>query len=246
MTIPSLPSALACVLALTLSMPATLRAQSATAAGTGDRSATEGPRTRAEAVAAWSDDGLQRIEVRGLDVAYVRPGADLTVYRRIWRQPGEVSFPRDWARAQQRQTGTRVRASDLQRIRDDMTSVVHAQVARELARDGYAMADAPGEDVLELQVRVTELYLNSADLPSADMVRNYTMSFGSMNLVADLRDSVTGDPVMRILDRRLGRDYGFLRFTTRVENAREVGIAAQDWARVVARQLALAGARPGR
>ena len=50
---------------------------------------------------------------------------------------------------------------------------------------------------------------------------------------------------MRVLDRTIGRDYGFLRFTTRVENAREVGNAAQDWAAAVARQLALAGARPG-
>jgi hypothetical protein len=126
-----------------------------------------------------------------------------------------------------------------------MVAAVQSRVARELQRDGYVLVDGPGEDVLELRVRVTELYLNSADLPSANMVRNYTMSFGHMTLVADLRDSVTGDAVMRVLDRTIGRDYGFLRFTTRVENAREVGNAAQDWAAAVARQLALAGARPG-
>ena len=120
MTIRTLPFALACALALTLSMPATLRAQDATAPVAAERSATEGPRTRAEAAAAWSEDGLQRIDVRGLDVAYVRPGADLAVYRRIWLRPAEVSFQRDWARAQHRATGTRVRASDLQKIRDDM------------------------------------------------------------------------------------------------------------------------------
>jgi hypothetical protein len=189
---------------------------------------------------------MQRREVRGLDLVYVKPGADLSVYRRIWLRPVQVSFQRDWARAQERATGSRVRPRDLQKIRDDLSTVVRAEVMRELGNDGYAFADAPGEDVLELEVRVTELYLNSADLPSANMVRNYTMSFGRMNLVADLRDSVTGDAVMRILDRTLGRDYGFLRFTTRVENTREVGIAAQDWARVLSRQLTLAGARPGR
>jgi hypothetical protein len=243
MKTPIIRCALACVLASPM-LPLAASAQ-AGAASPAVPSTAEAPRTRAEAAAAWSEDGLERREVRGLDLLYVRPGADLSVYRRLWLRPVEVSFQRDWARAQERATGTRIRPRDIQQIRDDMAAAVQSQVARELQRDGYALADGPGEDVLELRVRVTELYLNAADLPSANIVRNYTMSFGHMTLVADLRDSVTGDAVMRVLDRTLGRDYGFLRFTTRVENAREVGAAAQSWAAAVARQLALAGARPG-
>lgn len=243
MTTKTLAWTLAGTLALA-TLPATpVRAQAADAAAPG-APATAEPRTRAEAAAAWSEDGLERREVRGLDLLYVRPGADLSVYRRIWLRPVEVSFQRDWARAQERATGTRIRPRDFQQVRDDMVAAVQSQVARELKDEGYALVDGPGEDVLELRVRVTELYLNSADLPSANMVRNYTMSFGHMTLVADLRDSVTGDAVMRVLDRSIGRDYGYLRFTTRVENAREVGNAAQDWAAAVARQLALAGAKP--
>lgn len=178
---------------------------------------------------------------------YVRPGADLSAYRRVWLRPVQVSFQRDWARSQERATGTRVRTRDVQQIRDELAVEMQERVARELVQRGYALADGPGEGVLELELRATELFLNSADLPSADAVRNYTMSFGHMTLVADLRDSVTGDTAMRILDRRIGRDYGMLRFTTRVENTREVGLAAQEWAAALARQLALAGARrPGR
>ena len=224
-------------------LPATAAAQANAAPAP---PATDSPRTRAEAAAAWSEDGLQRREVRGLDLVYVRPGADLSAYRRIWLRPVQISFQREWARAQERATGSRVRPRDLQRVRDDLSAVVRAEVARELDNAGYRLAEGPGEDVLELEVRVTELFLNAADLPGADMVRSYTMSFGHMTLVADLRDSVTGDPVMRILDRAIGRDYGALRITTRVENAREVGNAAQGWARVLSRQLALAGARPER
>jgi hypothetical protein len=208
--------------------------------------AAEEPSTRQRAAAAWSEDGLQRLDVRGLDLVYARPGSTLAPYRRIWLRPVQVSFQRDWARAQQRDTGQRVRPRDLQRIRAELAAEVELEVRRELERGGYALVGEPGEDVLELEVRATELYLNAADLPGAADVRSYTMSFGRMTLVADLRDSVTGDSVMRILDRRIGRDYGLLRYTTRVENTREVGIAAQDWARALRRQLALAGARPGR
>jgi hypothetical protein len=232
--------------ALTM-LPAVALAQSAAPDPAASRSVdTEAPRTRREAVAAWSEDGLQRRDVRGLDLVYVRPGADLAGYRRIWLRPAEVSFQRDWARAQARATGSRVRPRDLQQIRRDMASVVHDEVARELGRNGYTLVEGPGEDVLELRIAATELYLNSADLPSADAVRNYTLSFGQVTLVADLRDSDTGDPVLRILDRTLGRDHGFLRYTTRADNAREVGFAAQEWARALARQLGLAGVRPGR
>lgn len=206
----------------------------------------EAPSTRRQAAAAWSEDGLQRLDVRGLDLVYARPGSTLAPYRSLWLRPVQVSFQRDWARAQQRDTGQRARPRDLQRIRAELAAEVDLEVRRELARGGYRLVDGPGEDVLELEVRATELYLNAADLPGAAEVRRYTMSFGHVTLVADLRDSVTGDSVMRILDRRIGRDHGVLRYTTRVDNTREVGIVAQEWARALRRQLALAGARPGR
>ena len=201
-----------------------------------------GPRTRREADAQGSEDGLQRVEMRGMDLVYVRPGASLAPYRRVLLRPVTVSFQRNWARTVSQSTGSRVFASDIQHVREDMATVVRAEVARELGRGGYTLVDQPGEDVLELDVRVTELFLNAPDLPGATQTRSYSMSFGEMNLVAELRDSVTGAVVMRILDRALGREYPEFRFTTRVENTRDVGNAAQDWARLLRRQLELARA----
>ena len=201
-----------------------------------------GPRTRSEADAQWSEDGLQRVDIRGLDLVYVRPGASLAPYRRVLLRPVSVSFQRNWARTAAQSTGTRVFERDIQHVREDMATVVREEVARELERGGYTLVDQPGEDVLELDVRVTELFLNAPDLPGAPQTRSYSMSFGEMNLVAELRDSITGAVAMRILDRALGREYPVFRFTTRVENTRDVGNAAQDWARVLRRQLELARA----
>ncbi len=44
----------------------------------------------------------------------------------------------------------------------------------------------PGEDVLGVNLRVAELYINAPDLPTAGNVRSYTMSFGAMTMIADL------------------------------------------------------------
>jgi hypothetical protein len=201
-----------------------------------------GPSTRRDAEAAWSQAGLQRVDMRGMDVAYVRPGANLGQYRRVLLRPVGVSFQRNWEHSAAQSTGSNIRPRDLRHLVDDMSAAVHTQVARELERGGYTLADAPGPDVLEIDLRVTELFLNAPDLPSAGQIRSYTQSFGEMNLVADLRDSVSGEVLMSVLDRNLGRDFEQFRRTTRVENAHEVGVAAQGWARVVRRELELARA----
>jgi hypothetical protein len=195
------------------------------------------PTTKREAAAQWSEDGLQKVNVSGLDLAYARPGATLSGYRKVFVKPVSVSFRRNWERDAARPTGTRVRAADSQKIRDELAQIVHDQVLRELSKGGYQIVESAGDDVLELDLRVVELNLNAPDLPTADVIRTYTMSFGEMTLIADLRDSATGDTVMRILDRTVGRDYGVFRITTRVENTFELRNAAGEWARALRREL---------
>jgi hypothetical protein len=205
--------------------------------------ATE-PLTKRSAASEWSNDGLRPVRVKGLDLVYVRPGAPLSTYRKVMINPVSVAFRRDWQRNAAEFHGSRIRPEDIQEIKDDIGRVVRAEVVRELSTAGYELVDQPGAGVLQIDVRVAELYLNAPDLPSAGINRTYTMSFGEMNLVADLRDSTTGNSVMRVLDRTMGRDLGVLRLTTRVENAADVRVAASTWARALRRELDLAkGAR---
>jgi hypothetical protein len=204
--------------------------------------ADTGPSTRREAETAWSQAGLQRVDMRGMDVAYVRPGANLAQYRSVLLRPVGVSFQRNWQRSIAESSGSRIPERDLRHVVDDVSNAVRVQVQREFERGGYSIASAPGPGVLEIDLRITELFLNAPDLPTAAQTRSYTKSFGEMNLVADLRDSQSGEVVMSVLDRNLGRSFDELRRTTRVENAYEVGLAAQGWAGMVRRQLELARA----
>lgn len=203
-------------------------------------SQTNAPTTKKEAAAEWSEDGLQRVKVSGLDLVYVRPGATLAGYTKVQVSPVSVAFQREWKRAMERQAGVRIRPEDMQQIREQLAAVVREEVVRELGKSGYQVVDTAGDDVLGLNLRVAELYINAPDLQTPGEVRRYTMSFGTMTMVADLSDSITGASVMRILDRSLGRDYGYLRLTTRVDNAMEARNVANAWARALRRQLDLA------
>nr|MBP8098588.1 DUF3313 family protein [Arenimonas sp.] len=134
----------------------------------------------------------------------------------------------------------RIQPEDMRQIRERLAIIVHEEVVRELGKGGYQVVDAAGEDVLSVNLRVAELYINAPDVPTTGIVRNYTMSFGAMTMVADLSDSTSGASVMRILDHSQGRDYGYLRLTTRVENTMEARQIANAWARALRRQLDLA------
>ena len=196
------------------------------------------PASKREAAAQWSRDGLQPARVSGLDLVYIRPGADLSGYRKVMVHPVPVTFRPAWQQRVSRPGSTRILERDLDRIRGELGSVVGEQVARELARSGYMIVDQAGADVLEVDVRVSDLYLNAPDFPEAGIRHSYTSSFGELTIIGELRDGATGQTLMQVLDRTRGRDLGILQLTTRVENANEVAIAANAWARSVRRELA--------
>jgi hypothetical protein len=205
-----------------------------------------GPSNKDDAMAQWSQEGLQQIKVKGLDVVYARPGAKLSGYRKIMVDPVTVAFQREFERETAIDTRTRRHPEDMNHLRDELAQVVRHEVESELGRAGYQIVDQPGADVLEVNVRVADLFLNAPDLPTTSITRAYTMRFGEMTLVADLRDASSGDSLMRILDRTVGRDYESLRITTRVENAAEVRRVANAWARAVRRELDAANPAGGR
>ena len=164
------------------------------------------------AEAEWSHDGLRRADVRGLDLVYVREGASLAGYRQVWLKSVEVAFRRDWPGAPR--PGSRISAADLTEIKSGLAKVLREETARELGRGGYTLVEGPGEDVLEVDVSIVDLYINAPDVPAAARVQRYTLSVGEMTLVAELRDAPSGELVARVLDRREGRDRGQFELTT--------------------------------
>lgn len=136
-------------------------------------------------------DGLQKVKIKGLDLAYVLPGATLAGYTKMLIEPIDVSFHKDF---KPEAPGTRrsLTADELQKFRSGVAKLVSDTFVKELAKGGYAVVTEPGPDVLGVRAQIINLYITAPDAVTAGRTHTYTVSAGQMTVVAELADSETG------------------------------------------------------
>ena len=200
------------------------------------------PQNKREAEAEWSADGLHKTKVKGLDLVYARPGASLEGYKQVLLRPISVTFRKEWHNPPG--DPYRMNAADAERIKGRMSALVREELRKELDKGGYSLVEAPGEDVLELQMSIIDLHAAAPDVQPVGRVDVFAFSAGEMTLVAELRDSVSGDTIMRIYDRARAMETSQLQRITVVQNVQEAGILAGHWARAIRRELDLARGVP--
>lgn len=213
-----------------------LLAVSVGAAGAQEAAAPETPKSRSQAAESWTQDGLQKVAIKGLDVAFARPGTSLAGYDKVLLLPPSVAFRRDWGRSTRSVTG-RVKPDDAQRIKDRLAELITQELAAEFKAGGYVLADQPADDVLEVEVRIIDLNIVAPDVPTMGRKDVYAVSPGEMTLVADLRDSVSGESIMRVYDHEDGDASAQMRRITRMDNQIEATRLARDWAKTLRLQL---------
>jgi len=205
----------------------------------------QSPRNKSDAAGAWSESGLEKVQVKGLDLVYAQPGSSLSGYAKVLLRPIDVAFRRNWEKQSAPGSRIPITAADSQRIKDRLSALVRDEVSRELAAGGYQIVDAPGDDVLDVKMSIVDLNVAAPDLQTAGRVTSFAVSAGEMTLVAELRDSATGDIIMRVFDRTLAHESYRAQRITSVDNAAEARAAASGWARALRSELDLAkGARP--
>lgn len=186
-----------------------------------------------ELVASLAAGGLQEISVKGLDRAYSKHGVSLAAYAKVKLDPVEVSFAKGW---DPDKTGTRFKLSPKERqdIADGVARNVTEAFAKTLqAKSSYQLTDAPGADVLRVKARIVDLIVNAPDIMTSGRTRTYTLSTGSMTLVAELYDSQTNEVLARVADHRESRFNEMWTLTNSVINDAEVRDAASRWARIL-------------
>jgi hypothetical protein len=185
---------------------------------------------------ALSADGLQKTKVKGLDLAYIRPGETLAGYDKVLVDPVSVSFRKDF---EPQKPGSRLplNAEELQKIRDSVGRIVHDEFVKELGKGKIGIANGPGASTLEVRASITDLYVNAPDTISPARSITYTMNAGEMSLVMELVDSQSGQVIARVYDRREAREIGTLEVTNSVTNTAEAANAARAWARILRNKL---------
>lgn len=181
------------------------------------------------------DEGLVAVKVKGLDKVYARPDANLSGYTKIMLDPVEVAFSKSW---NPDSAGQQVTTADKQTIKDTLAKVLRERLAKALASSGrYTLVDRAEDGVLRIKADIRDLYINAPDVMSTGISRNYTLSVGNMRLVADLRDASTGALIARVIDYKRDPDATRLQWTTSITNTVAAERAADNWVRILLRQL---------
>jgi len=198
------------------------------------------PKSRRDAQGVWEAEGLSKVTVKGLDVVYARPGATLAGYEKFMLRPITVAFQRGWEKQSAPGTRSPIKAADAQKIKDRLSALVREEVIKQLGEGGYALVGTAGDNVLDVSLSIVNLDVNAPDIKTAGRVETYALSAGEMTLVADLRDSASGDIVMRIFDRTQAREHFQPQRITSVDNVAEARTAASGWAKALRKELDLA------
>ncbi len=178
-----------------------------------------------------SFDGLVAIEGSRVHMAYVDPNADFSVFRRVAILDPHVAFRSNWQRDQNRSRSRNVRASDVERIKEDVAYLFKDVFAEQLEAAGFDVVNYADEDVLVLRPAIVDLDVTAPDVRSAGRSRTYTASGGAATLYLELFDSVSGAIIGRAADRRGSRRAGgFATASNRVTNRADARREFRVWA----------------
>ena len=193
-----------------------------------------------------TEDGLQRVEIQGFDSVYRKPQADLSTYRRVLLRPVQVAFRKDW-KPERTSALYSMHPPDREKIKASVAENFADVFRKELEdKGGYPIVTEPADDVLDVEAAIIDLYISAPDvsMETAGRVSTYTVDTGAMTLVAELRDSVSGELLARGYDQRTGDNTGWVQPSNSVWNTAEARQAMQVWAQALRRGLDAARAMP--
>lgn len=199
-----------------------------------------GPRPGLVAGADWS--GLEPVDIRGIDIAYVSLAADFGKYDAILLEPIGVEFAESWKPVRPG-TAFEISGREYEKLRQDVAEPLRRGFVNYIEQGGkFRLTDEPGPRVLRVRARVADVRMNAPNLETAGRTDEYARSFGEMTLVAELIDSESGALVGRLMDLWVDPETRLERYTW-VDNNRAIGEAAEHWAESLRRHLEVSGIR---
>ena len=195
--------------------------------------ATISPVLAKKSLPAVNDEGMELVKDSDLATVYADPGADLSIYNRIWLQDATVAFKKNWQRDQNRANRFKVRTEDMDRIQEDVATLFREVFTEELLDGGYELAEEIGDDVLLVKPGIVDLDVIAPDIQRASRTHSYSESAGEMTLNLELFDSLTGDKIAKATDRK--RDYrrGYMEWRTSVSNRSDARRMMTSWAKAL-------------
>ena len=180
-----------------------------------------------------NDEGMELVKDSSLTTVYADPGADLSIYRRIWLEDTTVAFKKNWQRDQTRGYSFKVRDSDMEKIKHDVATVFREVFTRELLDGGFELTEEAAEDVLIVKPAIVDLDINAPDIQHATRSMSFSESAGEMTLNLELFDSVSNDKIARATDRQRDFQRGYIEWRTSVSNRADARRMIRPWAKAL-------------
>jgi hypothetical protein len=179
-------------------------------------------------------DGLVRQPNTRLDAVFLQPDAEIPSYTSIILAPASVQFARNWdPNRGGRGMSRRLDAGDMTAIKDGLATMLGDIFREELVAGGYQIVTEPGPDTLLVIPAIVDLYITAPDTMGPGRSRTYTANSGRMTLVLELRDSITGETLARVVDGQSGRNFGIMTITNRATNTADARRAMRTWAQAL-------------
>jgi hypothetical protein len=189
--------------------------------------------------ATW--DNLVKVKSNRMQHIYLLPGADFRPYTKVMLDPTEVAFKKNWQREYNSRTirslSGRITDADVEQMVDEGGKGASEIFAQSFAAGGFPVVNAPSPDVLRVRTAVVNLTVTSPDKMTAGRSRTYSGEAGTANLVVELRDSVSGALLGRVVDGQVAGDSSIMMSRTRASNRADFRALAKNWAKEMVRGL---------
>ena len=152
-------------------------------------------------------DGLHLYKHTKERLAYVRPGATFTQYKRLALLDCYVEFSKEWVNnynRDQRDPSRQIRDSDLDRAKKALQGDFKRIFGEELQEGGrYQITDSSGPDVLVLRPALINIQVSAPDLMSPGRSSTFVESAGAMTIYLELWDSASNKILARVIDGKV-------------------------------------------
>jgi hypothetical protein len=164
--------------------------------------ATAMPATAAEREpdAEATEDGLQRVPIRGAGTFWVRPGVDLAAYDRVAIKPLRFEYkntPRRY-RIDSPSAGVRLTDREFERLQKWFYSAFKQGLAH---GEGFGPASQQEPGLLLLSAALVDVLVRNPQGPANNEVI-FNQDYGEMTLRVEFSDSQTGEILARFEERR--------------------------------------------
>jgi hypothetical protein len=183
-------------------------------------------------------DGLQRRPSQDLDGVWVRPNVEFKAYKSVRLDPVQVEFDKNWDPNEGvKSASRRISQVEIKEMREGLARGFQKELAAALQQGGYPLVEADGEETLRVGAGLVNVYINAPPRDEMGRTKTYVVDAGEMTMAMELRDSVTGQLLARVVDTARGQELNRMQWATGASNAFEASQTFKTWAQVLRRGL---------